>query len=251
MQKVIKFGLIVFLLYSCSTIHKEKSLSSNQDNSLSIRVEDLRKGNVLSDGLFIQAMDIEVLNGKESIKFLGSMKFERPDKYLFSFKSKSGIEASRIFINEDSIYITDRFNGKLYKGDVSYVKKKFGIDFKILPLFLGDIVGKENNSGAGDISVGNKVLKILTEERFRIIYTIDCETKRVISAEVLNILNEEILMIRYLKYYKQKERFIPEKIEIIVKTINSRINIRIRKSIYPWNDIIKYNFSKRYDLINL
>ena len=55
--------------------------------------------NISSAGFFIQKAEVEYNNQYGSQKFLASIKFEYPDKYLISLKSRTGIEGVRIFIN--------------------------------------------------------------------------------------------------------------------------------------------------------
>ena len=39
---------------------------------------------------------------------MATIKYELPDKYLISIRSKAGIEAARIFITKDTVLINDR-----------------------------------------------------------------------------------------------------------------------------------------------
>ena len=71
------------------------------------------------------------------------LKFEYPDKYLISIKSRTGIEGARIYISEDTILFNDRINKKMYYGSSLYLKRKYGLTTNFLPLIFGDIVSRK------------------------------------------------------------------------------------------------------------
>ena len=59
--------------------------------------------NITNTDFYIQKAEIEFTNKDNRQKFLCSIKYQRPDKYLISIKSRTGIEGARIYVSEDSI----------------------------------------------------------------------------------------------------------------------------------------------------
>ena len=85
--------------------------------------ESTKNQNITNNGFFIQKAEIEIVTGEGKEKYLASIKFEKPDKYLISVKSRTGIEGARIYISNDSILVNDRINKKLYSGNTFYLKR--------------------------------------------------------------------------------------------------------------------------------
>ena len=103
-------------------------------------MERIENQNLTKRNFFIQKAEIEILSEEENQKLIASIKFIYPDQYLISLKSKTGIEAARIFITDDTVLINDRINRKLYFGKPAQLKNKYGISPAVLPVVLGDFI---------------------------------------------------------------------------------------------------------------
>ena len=127
-------------------------------------------------------LKLKLFTDKSEQNLIGSIKFENPDKYLVSLKSKAGIEVARIFITSDTILINDRINKKQYYGSAKYLKKKFGITTSVLPLIFGDYINENvSDNVITNCSEGKSdIVGII--KNINISYVIDCKKgKSIIS----------------------------------------------------------------------
>jgi hypothetical protein len=92
--------------------------------------ESVSQQNITNSGFFIEKAEIEINNDKGKEKFIANIKFELPDKYLISLKSRSGIEGARIYLSKDTILVNDRINQIEYYGTSFYIRKKYGFSRK-------------------------------------------------------------------------------------------------------------------------
>jgi hypothetical protein len=245
LRKIIFIFIIAISVYGCSAT---KSRSTLNPVSLSGSIiENIKFQNLSNNSYFIQKAEIEVLtnNGKE--KFIGTIKFEKPDKYLISVKSRTGIEGARIYITKDTVLINDRINKKLYFGTAAYLKLKYGISENLLPLIFGDIIldskceNKEircsNDNATIDCAIKGTYLK----------YIVDC--KKFKTGTVT--LGEQDINLKFDKYFILNNILVPRTIELRAPDYNMDINIKIVKVENPWNGNVSFVPGKGYELIEL
>ena len=213
-------------------------------------LEGIKKQNLTENNFFIQKAEFTVVSQEESKSGLGSIKFEKPDKYLITIKSKGGIEVTRIFISDDTILINDRINRKLYYGTPAYLKSKYGLTTSVLPLLLGDYINDEVYDGKVDCIEGKFSINAAIN-KLKINYFIDCEARKTILALPEHNVNEWKLGIKYSNFIKAGEAFTPGKIEISDSQSKTTIEIRIDKIESPWDGTIQFIPGNNYEKIHL
>lgn len=250
-----KISFILFLLIvssGCSVIR----LGGNRNYGLSNEIisgklfESIKKQNITINNFFIQKAEIQIFSQEGTQKVLGSIKFERPDKYLISIKSRAGIEAARIFISDDTILINDRINRKQYYGSTQYLKSKYGITTSVLPIIFGDYI-TDNFSDNKAVCSDGKLNIIGTVDGMKIKYVIDCKKGKIILAIPENRLNEEGIEIQYSDFFKNGNVLSPGKIEIKDFQRETTVGIKIQKRESQWNGKIEFVPGNRYELIRL
>ena len=195
-------------------------------------LEDVKEKNITNLNFYIEKAEIEILTERGTEKYTGNIKFEKPDKYLISLKSRSGIEGARIYISNDSILVNDRINRKLYYANSLYLEKKYGFNLNCLSLIFGDIVvekGYEENKG-----------KCL-EDRFKI----DCLVKG------FNNYVQQSIGFKYDSFLSVNDILIPKVIEFEENQHNIHIRIKIKKVDFLWNGSIKFIPGRGYEIIKL
>jgi len=214
-------------------------------------VESIKDQNITKINFFIQKAEIEVVNQNGKDKFIGSVKFEKPDKYLISLKSRSGIEGARIYLSNDTILVNDRLNKKIYFVTSLYLKKKYGFSQSILPLIFGDVVFEKNCEDS---------LEKCSEDRLNIEclikgaildYKIDCKKRKAISVSQKSSLIQPGIEIKYEGFSSIGNILIPKIVEFEDSLYDTKIKIRILKVELPWNGTIKFIPGKGYELIEL
>lgn len=253
MRKIEVILVFLLIVTGCSVIKKGGNASKEIPNDLSQDhlIKNTKEQNLTREGFYITKAEIVVSEQKSSQKLLANIKYQRPDKYLISIKSKTGIEAARIFISEDTILINDRINRNLYYGSTFYLSEKYGVTTSLLPLIFGDCIGisnKENNEPEcikGIVSLEGLINGII------IGYNIDCRKAKAIKAITQNSFGEKAIEISYGNFFKEKDILIPKQIEIKDIQRKNSIQIRIRKIKLRWTGLIEFIPGSRYDKIKL
>lgn len=237
----------------CSVfLNQERRNSPLSDNSTIANLpERIKNHDISTTNFFIEKAEIKISGPDGTQKFLGSLKFERPDKYLISLKGTTGIEALRIYISGDSIFINDRINKKLYTGNSQYIKKKFGIPVSFIPLIFGDYI----STNRGD----NKELKCkdgklgLSEgvNGLKIQYVMDCNKAKAVSIGVENSLNQLSVQITYEKFFEKGNCLQAKIINVVDIQRHTSIRIEIDKIQLPWEGKIEFIPGNRYELVQL
>lgn len=241
------------MLWSCSVARKGISGNSfttgfkHTDNVL----EDIQNLNISSKSFFIQKAEIELITKESTEKFVATIRFEYPDKYLISLKSRTGIEGARVYINKDSILINDRINKKMYFGDSFYFKRKYGLNQSFLPLIFGDLIIDQKTEDRNSVCSGNKLDLECVVKGVLLKYEVDCQKRKIILVNQTDNSSANGLEIKYEKFFKLENILIPGLVEVIENEFNTKIKIRISKVEYPWIGSVKFVPGKGYELIKL
>ena len=243
----------MFLGSSCSVsrINENRYNLSTESIKEGIELEDVKKQNLTTNNFFIQKAEFKMLSQDESKNGLASIKFEKPDKFLISLKSKGGIEAARIFISNDTILVNDRINKKLYYGSPAYLKAKYGVTASVLPLLLGDYLNDDvyDNSKIKCLEGKFDIKGVIN--RLQVHYIIDCRSGKTLLALPEHNINGGKLQIRYSNFLRTGEAFTPWKIEVSDSLSKTTIEINIDKIESPWEGTIQFIPGSQYEQIHL
>jgi hypothetical protein len=253
LQKVAIILFLSILSVGCSVTRKAgntKYPESNETGSESV-LERVIKQNLTSVNFFIQKAEIEFITASEKKKYLGSIKFEYPNKFLISLKSRSGIEGARIFINKDSILVNDRISKKMYFGTALSLKRKFGLNQSVIPLIFGDMVVDNKISAYTGKCEDNKVRVDCNVRGITINYSIDCKRNKTEQISLGNSNLKDDINISYSSFVLLNNGLLPRIIDIADMQYNVRVRIRIIKIECPWNGIVKFMPGKGYELIEI
>ena len=238
---------------SCSVKGKLVNGTTKKTNSLVYGnvLESIENQNITNTSFFIQKAEIEVENLEKKDKFISSIKFEYPDRYLISIKSKSGIEGVRIYVSKDTILANDRINKKMYVGRSFYLNRKYGLSQKILPLIVGDIIlekkdGIDTEKCTGcELRFGQSIGGILLN------YSIDCNKRKIIDVVQVNDSHREGVKIKYENFFKNGSILVPRLIEFYDAQSNTKIRIKIVRIERPWDGKVEFVPGRGYELIEL
>jgi hypothetical protein len=211
----------------------------------------IKKNNLTNESFFIEKAIIEVSSNENKQKFLGSLKFETPDKFLISLKSNTGFEVARVFITKDTILINDRVNKKCFSGEAKYVKNKFGIPVSALPLLVGDYIFDNHDVDSSGIREGNVMKFSSGIKGLKVEYIIDCEKNKIQLVKVENNLNVDVMEIAYSDFVKECNSLRPSKIVINDLKRNTTIKISIEKIDSDWKGVLEFIPGNKYELLQL
>ena len=253
MRKITIILILGTLLGGCSISKKldnaksEYSIKHLTDNIL----EDVKEENITNFNFFIEKAEIEIITEKGTEKYTGNIKFEKPDRYLISLKSRSGIEGARIYISNDSILVNDRINRKLYYANSFYLNKKYGFNLSCLPLIFGDIVLEKGYEENKDKCLENRFKIDCLVKGLRLSYEIDCKKRKILSVNDINNYIQQNVKFRYEGFLSVADILIPKVMELDVNQYNTHMRIKIKKVVFPWNGSIKFIPGRGYELIEL
>lgn len=251
MQKQTFILIIVFILGSgCSVLKRagrSGNLGTNGSNSI-ILPEQLKNQNITNAGFFITKAELEVSGIDGNEKLICSIKYVYPDTYLVSIRNRTGIEAARIFLSNDTVFVNDRINRRLYFGSNKQMIEKYGFNQSVIPLIMGDYLTEDLVSSESEGCIGGLFKKQDRYNGLLINYTIDCRILKVIAAAIEkgNSFNLE-----FSRFMRLENILIPEEIKIEDLEKMTKISIRIVRIEYPWNGSIEFIPGSGYEKIPL
>lgn len=252
MQKVVAILAVIFFCCSCAVSRKKtirnKSYNEKEGALVFKKIEDQ---NISSNSFFIERAEFSIKTEGVERSGLGTIKFKKPDRFLISIKSKTGIEAARIYITTDSVKVNDRINKKLYYGSVTDIKKKYGFTDALVPVILGDFIN-ESIIDKDTIKCHNGEFKFDGIIKGRSInYVIDCVFGKSIITIPETGFEDHTIEINYSEFFLVNNINIPGKIEISDKLDKLSIEISIKKITFPWEGEIDFMPGKQYEKIHL
>ena len=251
MREVNLIWFLLIFITGCSALKQRNDLNYvlSKEFSGDSLVEDVRKQNLTNRSFYIQKAEIEILSENGKIKMIANIKFEFPDKYLISLKSKTGIEAARIFISRDTVLINDRINRKLYFGKPVNLRNKYGVPSNILPVILGDFIYEKKKYYKEPYCIDGKTDIDYVNEGIKLRYIVDCSKRKLINSSQEGSLGSNYIDIEYGNFINTKDGFTPAKIRISYE--KSIIGIKIGKIESPWNGRVEFIAGNRYELKEL
>jgi hypothetical protein len=253
LRKIVLIFLLGIIVAGCSvTRSRSKSLSASSGSIITGNVlEDVKNQNVTGKSFFLQKADIEIITKTIDEKFIATIKFAYPDRYLISLKTRTGIEGARIYINKDSVIVNDRINKKLYFVDKFYLEQNFGITPELLALIFGDIILDEKMTSRKFECVEGRLETEINLKGVKFNYVIDCDKRKSVAVKVLNNYVQNGVEINYNKFFKRSGILMPGEIEVNDYKSNIKIKIKIIKIESPWNGNFDFIPGKGYEIIEL
>lgn len=251
MQKIVYIVSLFLIISSCSVYRGQKARSSGTNSEKDYNSKDsyIRSKNLTNDGFYLKSLDIIISNGNSRNKFSGSLKFEKPDKYLLTLRSISGIEIARIFISRDSVYLMDRIKHKVYRTEGKYIYREYGFAIELLPVLLGDYIGK-CNSVFSDRNGGNILEAECKVAGFNVIYLFNENVGKVTSA-LGRRGDNEYGSIKFDKFRNISGLIYPGRIQFNNEKRKMNAEFVIRKIEFPWNEKVTFNVGDRYEILDL
>ena len=251
MQKIGYILVCSGILTGCSvfrpTLYQNVAVAGKESNIYIM--QELENKNITSNNFFIQKAKIEILSEGTAENFLASIKYLKPDTFLISLRSKTGIEAARIFLTKDTILINDRINRILRYGNSATIERNYGITSEILPVILGDYVKSvEIRDIKTDCVDGTAVVKS-NFNGARLIFNIDCKEGKAVSVLREGSIEKFATAINFKKFIKIHNVVYPSRIKL--KYSGLEVNIEIEKVESPWIGDIDFIPGKNYEVVEL
>lgn len=212
-------------------------------------LDAIKKQNISNRSFFIPKAEIEISSKEINQRMIASIKFVFPDIYLVSLKSRTGIEAARIYFSNDTLLINDRINRKLYYGKPESLERKYGVSPSVLPIILGDFISDKMKSGEEVLCIDDKVNFEGNVKGIRIWYSADCKKRKIFRASGENSIEGDYIEMEYIKFMNTSVGFIPSQSNVSFRGFN--VGIKIGRIDLPWEGTIEFIPGNKYDLIKL
>lgn len=251
-KKALSSILVLFLILtvSCSALRKSgRNNNAGVRNSEAYRVLDLaRNNNFVDNGFLIKNAKVKI----DSKGYSGSInllaKVNNSGDFMAIGKGPVGIEIFRIYGVNDSIWVIDRINRRIYMGKTSKVCEKYGMPDDFWKLLMGDLPDKtildtgktENNqdyiNGVCNDSVYDRDIKI---------------SKKDLKVTDMNVYSYELredVDFRYDNFKSKDQVIFPGKIsvssgnpvfhvEIDIDNITCQVQDSIRKKLPDYSSV--------------
>lgn len=235
MQKLIPHICLIwaFLISCSSTRNIPNELSLTKPGETAGIVEKTIENNLTNRDFFISKGKISTSGEGSPISLYFTMKYKLPGVYLISLRSKSGIEAFRVFVNQDTVLVNDRINKTLLFGNTYDFERIAGIPLELLKVSFGDSfyggpkMTWEGNCENGEIIVNDYLLGMIIKT------TILCSTAKAKSTMLSTGGPEEFINIEYKKHRDDINK-VPKIVEIQDFKREIKIKISILKIETPW-----------------
>jgi len=243
-RKIKKIIISVLLITGCATSKNINSIIHCSDWKKII--ENAVNNNITKTGFYIQKGKIDLKSETEKVSLYFSVKYARKNNYLISLRSKSGVEALRIFISNDTLLINDRINRELLYGQPDDFERITGIPVEMLKIIFGDV--PEYNLKIAAPSKIDKKEEISIEGYYKGIkyqLKIDCRFQKMNNLIISTGLKGEEIIISNKKF-QGDNRLIPVETSIYDPVRKIKIEIKNLKFIIPWYGDIEFVPGKSY-----
>ena len=253
MQKIIVILFVLLVITNCSVSKlrtKERYAGSDYETA-TLDVNKLGEYNLTNKSFYIQKAEIEINSGRVKESFLASIRYRHPENYIISLRTRTGIEAARVLIRNDSVYINDRINRILYYGSRKAVIGKYGISTDILPVFFGDYISSASKTQPL-INCNNGVTTIETvTEGLRAVYIIDCKNKRALSVSVFRDRGKDPVSFNFEEHQRIGNINFGNKVTIGNLYDYERVSIEYSKVESPWEGSFVFIPGRNYEYIEI
>jgi hypothetical protein len=239
----------ILILNSCSVFKLANSDKERVDKNGNLEI--VKNSNMTANDFFISKIEIVVSGEQEREIYFGSIKYKSPDNYILSIRNAIGIEAVRIFLKNDSIFINDRINKKLYYGSDKDLEKKFRIKLIFIPVLLGDFISERFSEVATYDCDKGFIEYISYFNSHKIRYIIDCKKSKVIAAMYLNDRDEIEMSLEFSKFIKKSNIIYPGVIEIEDISKKIKVIMEFKKIEYPWKGHFEFIPGNKYEILPL
>lgn len=249
MYKKIAIYFILIFFSGCSVFKIQEG--RNIINKTYVDIDNIKKKNLTNNSFYIQRADIEIYSDGEKRTFLASVKFNRPDTFLISIRSKSGIEAARVFLTDDTLLVNDRINKIVYYGSGDELIFKYGFSGYFVPLLFGDFIFQAENFD-DTVNCKEGVLNIISNYKKKgFKYCLDCYSERILSVEIVNEIDTRPIIIEYLDSEKKDEIDYYSKVQLSNLKGFERILLKFEKIEVPYNGYTEFIPGKNYEWVRI
>lgn len=247
MRKTLIIILTIFS-FGCSTNRfSSESSAISEEATIEKIVNEVKRNNLSEESFQIVKATITVNINNDSKKYLFSLKYSKPDKYLISIRNLAGIEGIRIFISADTVLANDRINKKLLVGKPKDIEKITGLPYQMINTIFGDLILKDGILRGDATRSLNRIIVVQGSYGKAWKSILDPGICKVVSTSLINEISIDEITINYSKFAKFSKPA-PKIIELKDLKRNISAKIIIEKLVTPWSGEIEFIPGEGYSL---
>jgi len=243
----------MLFLTACSvskSVKRNNTVKVNREGR-NVDQTELMEQNITSNSFNIQKAEVEITDQGEKQRFFASVKYSKPDSFLITVRSTTGIEAVRIFSTKDTVLINDRINRIFFYGSREAVRKKYGLSSMLFPVLLGDLITSDKN-GAAKHKCENGVINIDSYlDGNKVGYLINCESLKAMKITLTRELDTKPAFFTYSSFDIVSGITFAER--LIISDLNNvdLIDVKFSKIQIPWKGYMVFVPGNNYERIEI
>lgn len=249
-MKILKFSIVIILLFSIMGCRSTKTLTSNAEIDKSLTAKQIIRETTKQEARFktMQAkVRFEYTEGDKSLSHTVSLRMEK-DKTIWLNAGVAGISMARVMITPDNVKFYDKINNQYFDGDFALLTDLLGteVDFDMVQnIFLGEpIFNLKDNTYITQPHESSYVLRPKEQRRlFEIFFLINPGFFKIDSQQLYQPSENRMLQIDYSKYQQVSNQIFPENIRIIALENNNEVTIDLDFKAITLNGEVRFPFS--------
>jgi len=223
---ILSFVAMSILAGSCKSIRNtgsDKKLVKSKEVNIDLLTEIVKSKNISNNGFIIRKAKIELDSKSFSGNFSLNAKVREDGKFVASVRGPLGIEVIRVYCDEDSIFIINRFDHTISAGRRNVLFEREGIPFIHIGLILGDVpVDAQFKNG---IISGNGEISAHYEFEHFIVRMMILPDIYKLKEEYINSELENGIIISFANFKNSGEKIYPA--SIIIKSEDQLFHVKI------------------------
>lgn len=253
MRQVIIFILFTILLAACSVTGKRRAAPVSEDAL--VRAEDfyneLRQDNLSSSGFYISRADIDLNTPAIDIKLIATVKYLFPDSLFISLRTRTGIEAGRVLLTDDTVLVNDRINRLIYYGEPGDLEKKYQIPASAVFAMFGDFIGQPQTYEKSVRCVDGTHLCVTRIGGYTLKYEIDCYNGKPFKAFISGITQANGIQADFGEFIRSGNKRIPGSIKVMTGDNKVNFTMGIRNIQTGWTGEIDFIPGRNYRKVRI
>lgn len=253
MQKIAFILLLSYYLTACSVskpVIRNSAVRKNTEGNI-VDLTGLRYHNITSSSFHIQKAEVEITDQGEKQRFFASVKFNKPDSFLISVRSTTGIEAVRIFTTKDTILINDRLSKIFYYGTQEAARKKYGLSSILFPVLLGDIIASDKSDNT-EYKCENGVIRMDSfVDEYRVSYLVNCEDLKTTEITLKRVIDTKTILFRYSDFERVSAINFAGRLSITNLNNTDLIDVKFSRIQVPWDGDMIFIPGSNYERIEI
>ena len=257
-MKIIFILLAIITLASCRSTKKIQTAIEKKDTVETVTTPKIDTTQLINNALLTlknNRIDYKTFSAKVDVDYRGgddkhydvnaNLRMHKDSLIWISVNAVFGIEAMRLLINKDSVFLLDKLNKTYLTRSIDYLQEVSGLPLTLSnlqdilagnPVFIDSVVSYSNdNSTISLLSIG---------QTFKNLVTINGEKNVLVHSKLddLDITRSRTADLNYDDYENKKGKSFSSKRRITVAEKN-KLDISLNFKQYEFNDDLSFPFS--------